>query len=328
MCTVINLRLLNNPIIFLKVLFSLYVSIIGITFASTDFLSKAFGSYFISAGVGAFFVGIFSGINVIPQSFGVKRHNKFVLLVCFLVDLLMMCILINTGMNCLTLTTLEFSPTMEADCVRINPAYTTPDECRTYFRADKTAGIRLAWASFYTLQGNPIYYQYLSSIQDLNLCCGFGPPLNCINDTRSFPADRPLGHVAAQFVKHRTVCGDIQYSDVKYYPQQKNCIDFYDRYSSPPILGGCSYDMGVGACVSENPKVYNVVGCADKMEAWLISQVTMNALFLIGSGAMNGLCMLVVCCMFWKRKDSDTFPDFADEEKVLKIIIKFMCDHS
>lgn len=61
MCTTDNIRLLINPITFLKLILALYVCIVGIQFASTDFIHKAYGVYFISSGVGIFFMGFFSG---------------------------------------------------------------------------------------------------------------------------------------------------------------------------------------------------------------------------------------------------------------------------
>lgn len=61
MCTTDNIRLLIKPITFIKLLFALYVCIVGIQYASTDFIHKAYGIYFLSAGVGIFFMGFFSG---------------------------------------------------------------------------------------------------------------------------------------------------------------------------------------------------------------------------------------------------------------------------
>ena len=78
MCTTDNIKLLINPITFLKLILALYVCIVGIQFASTDFLHKAYGDYFISAGVGIFFMGFFSGfvcVSVVVDSFLVIHSN-------------------------------------------------------------------------------------------------------------------------------------------------------------------------------------------------------------------------------------------------------------
>lgn len=312
MCTVDNIRLLINPFNFVKLMFALYVAIIGINFASTDYISKAYGSYFISAGVGSFFLGFFSGIDVVPLSFAVRRHNKFLLLTIFFVETLLMAVAINTGLTCLASTVSEYSLALEADCLLNKPKFYSSEACLSYFRADKTAGLRLVWSSFFTLApSDPKYYQYLSALQDNNLCCGFGPPLNCINDTRPFPVDRPLGFVDAKYLKRRLTCGD----HVKYYMREAACLQYFDPDSIPQIIGGCEYDMGVGDCVNYDAKDFNAYGCADKLDQWIIDQVAPSALFLLGSSAINMLTMLISCCMLWKRKDSDVFPDFISENK-------------
>ncbi len=225
---------------------------------------------------------------------------------------MLMAVAINTGLTCLASTVSEFSLALQADCLLNAPNFHSKAECLTYFRADKTAGLRLVWSSFFTLAPNdPKYYQYLSTLQDNNLCCGFGPPLSCINDTRPFPVDRPLGFVNAKYLKRRLTCGD----HVNYYMREATCLHYFDPNSIPQIVGGCEYDMGVGDCINYDAKLFNAFGCADKLDQWIIAQVAPSAVFLLGSSAINILAMLISCCMLWKRKDSDVFPDFISENK-------------
>ena len=219
---------------------------------------------------------------------------------------------ITVGIQCFSYTVKLYSEELQADCLLHAPEDHTNDECLSYFRDDRTTGFRLAWASFYSLSGDPAYYQRISTIQDENLCCGFGAPLRCYNDTRGLPPDRPLENLRPIYAKRRVTCGET----VRYYPEQGNCLHFSDPNTFPKIVGGCEYDMAVGICVDDDAAQFNSFGCASFFEDYVAAFVGPQALLLMGSSGMNILSMIVSCCMLWKRKNSDVFPDFIHEKVV------------
>lgn len=219
---------------------------------------------------------------------------------------------ITVGLRCYNYSVKVFSPELQNDCLQNAPEIYSHDECLYYMRHDSTVGMRLAWASFYSLSGDPTYYQYLSVIQEENLCCGFGPPLRCLNDTRKPPPDRPLDNLDSIFTKRRVTCGETS----RYYPQQDNCLHYFDPNTIPQIIGGCEYDMALGNCVDNDAAAFNSFGCANFLEDYVATFVGPPALLIIGSSGMNILSMLISCCLIWKRKDSDVFPDFIHEKTI------------
>ena len=68
---------------------------------------------------------------------------------------------------------------------------TTPaaELCSEYMLSERYARMAMVWRSynFLTLE-NPSFYNRLSGIQIIGKCCGYGPPLGCMNDTRALPS--------------------------------------------------------------------------------------------------------------------------------------------
>ena len=50
-------------------------------------------------------------------------------------------------------------------------------------------------------------------------------------------------------------------------------------------------------------------GCAANVEDLMVSQITGPAFITLGSVIFNLYAMLLSCCMWWKRKAVDVFPD-------------------
>ena len=67
--------------------------------------------------------------------------------------------------------------------------------------------------------------------------------------------------------------------------------------------------MGLGFCI-ENAVTGSTSGCSALMEAYMVSLISPHALMLLGAAAFNAIAMLISCCMFWKRKEPDVFPEF------------------
>jgi hypothetical protein len=311
MCTIDNIKLSVTMINAVKLVMALFVMVIGGLYADGDTIHKSYGIYYLGTGVGIMFLGIFSSCVVCPLAYAVKRHNKFVLVICFFVDTLIMTQVITLGLKCYEPTISPFDSALEADCLRHSPEIYSTEECNLYLFSERIAGFRLGWAGLFSRIKNADYYQTITTFENDNLCCGFGPPLRCVNDSRPFPSDRPMEHVMSYMLHERVVCGEKP----NYYREQSNCLDYFDPNAFPPIVGGCDWDMSGGPCMEDELSGASK-GCADVFEEYVASLVGPYALILTASSGTNLLSMLLACCMYWKRKETDTFPDFVRAELV------------
>jgi len=141
-------------------------------------------------------------------------------------------------------------------------------------------------------------------------CCGFYPPFQCnyVEDKRPFPVNRDITvGIASDLVSQRVTCGPKQ----GFYPEASGgdgtkCSDFYDIVAG--IVGGCNYDHALGYCL-KNPITPDSTGCASNVEDLMVSIITPTSYFVIGSTLLNLYAMLITCCLWWKRKANDVFPD-------------------
>ena len=231
MCTIHNIRLLNYIFSVAKVVMCLYIFGIGVSFSSNVFIHQAFGIAFASMGGGLATLGCMSGLIIPVHLFAVKRHNKFLLVVSFFVDLLVLSLIIVVGMDIKSYTIPLYSKDLQASCT-IRTSDVSIDECTSFFKDDRTSGLRLVWENLYADRNNTESFQVLSTIEGRE-CCGFYAPENCIPNDSSFPPDRPLDGIPGYQKSGRVVCGNMP----TYYPAQRDCYDFYDPAAIPPILG-------------------------------------------------------------------------------------------
>ena len=146
----------------------------------------------------------------------------------------------------------------------------------------RVSGFRLVWASFFTYVNDEDNYQLMTQIEDEGICCGFGPPLRCFNDSRPFPSDRPVDGVRSDLAGQRWRCGLIEF----YYPKQDNCEDYADPNVLPRVLGGCEKDMAAGNCV-EDALADSTKGCSEAIETYVASLVESPAIIFMGTSFMN-----------------------------------------
>lgn len=304
MCTIHNIRLLNLIFSFVKTIFALYVFGVGISFAEDTLIQQAFGAAFATMGAGLAMLGLMSGCIIPVHIYSVKRHNKFLLVVSFIVDTLVLGLIIMLGLDIGTYTVSNFDKGLQLDCARSFPEMYTTEECIPFFRDDRTAGFRLAWEALYNDRNNTLSFQVLTTLEGRE-CCGFFAPSGCIEDEQKFPADRPTDGITDLQLQQRVTCGNRP----TYYISQQDCLHFYDPAAIPPIVGGCNFDMGLGFCVSKDVDE-DSVGCVSAMEDYMVSLIGPHATVLLASTAFNVISMLIACCMFWKRKEYDVFPEF------------------
>ena len=321
MCSLKNIRLAINVVVVIKVLVGFGVVVAGGYFSASIIIQQAYGSFYLGTGIFTLFSGLASMGSAAPLYYAIKRHNRAVIIANFFFDLALFVILISIGYSFYKPTIRTFDLAMENDCLRTYPRTHTEEQCQAYFRSDQYAGFRLVWSNFFSNQGK--YYNTILSVQSGG-CCGFGPPLRCMNDTRPFPSDRPITGVAPQFSSHRLVCGH-HYSNnpsMDWYRAQSTCTEYYNLAVIPAIVGGCSYDLGLGSCLNQGIDAYTQ-GCAAALEDYMTSITYGGALYLMAAASINFLCMFLCMMMFLKRKYDDVFPEYDAEFRVRNKIYQY-----
>ena len=291
--------------------FQLYLIYAGAIFASNRHIHEAWGLQFASYGGIIIFVGLVSQFNVPLLAFGVRRHNRFVLISAFWIDVICLSVLIKYGLEIMSYSTLEYSVEFRDDCMSPKPLINTPEQCAEYFRSDRVAGFRAYWSSYYTDRVEIFSFQQLALIQG-DFCCGFFPPMECVEDPRPYPSNFLIEDLAPEMQTQRVSCGNV----AKYYPDSPGTCTVYDDLTAiPPILGGCNYDLGVSYCLTNEPNEFSK-GCAQATEEVAISLIFSHGLLTAGLTIFNFLSMVWACCMYWKRKEIDVFPSAGDNAGV------------
>lgn len=307
MCTLDNIKLAVVAVVAVRVIMGLLLLIIGGIYGTNPAIVQGYGSVMVEYGAGIAMLGVTALLTTYPMFFAIKRHNRFVLLVVIILDLIILTQQISVGLNCVALTVQEFSTGLQEDCLKHKPAFYSPEECQVYWRSTRTAGFRVVWAAYFTNVNDPVNYQVLSDFEQQNGCCGFGPPMSCQNDTRPFPSQYPIDSLRTSFQKQRVVCGEVS----GYYRSQVNCLDYSDPNSIPPVVGGCQYDMGASTCRKEDVSD-STRGCALAVEVYLADLVGPTSIMTIGSSIITLLNMFVNIVMFLKRKEYDVFPEYIN----------------
>lgn len=137
MCTLETIRLSMSAILTLKVIIAIFILVVGFIFCTTDVIIKAYGEYFIEAGAGIVMIGFTSLGLCYPMHFAIKRHNRFVLLVIFVLETVLLSQVIMVGLNTYTPTVPIFSTELMSDCSRHSPEIYSVEECNYYLYSDR-----------------------------------------------------------------------------------------------------------------------------------------------------------------------------------------------
>jgi len=272
----------------------------------------AFGSAVVASGSIVIILGAAYLISIIPFNFGMKRHNRAVILICLIGDCIMLLTLLSIGTTLYVDSLPKFSTALRTDCSLTSPVSHTPSQCRDYYRADRTAAMRIAWSSYYLDRaGN---HQVVVAMQLNQACCGFSAPFRCLNDTRTYP-DIPFpNQVPPDIRRNRMLCGHHASNNPRhdYYSQRDTCLQYYDQTVSPPIIGGCKYDLGIGNCVNLDIQESSL-GCASYFEDYINNKISTPAILLLASCSISFACILLSTVMFFKRKYEDVFPVYEQD---------------
>lgn len=290
-----------------KLVFMLYVFGAGCYLASSLDLQQAFGVEFISYGVSLIFLAMLSLGTIIPFRYAVNRHNRAILAFVFVMETIVFAEYINIGLTIRNYTIPLFPKSLQLDCLRNSPLSHSVEECTPFYASDRTAGFRLFWAHYFSTRSNKKNNQVLVTIQS-GQCCGFFAPFSCLEDKKSFPKNRNPDGVNSALVKQRVTCSIHD----DYYPQQRDCVNYIDFAAG--LVGGCFYDLGAGYCL-EDPLSPSSLGCASSTEDYCISLILAHALLIMGCSTFNIFYMFLACVMWWKRKESDVFPEFIQKHE-------------
>lgn len=286
----------------------------------------------------------FSMIAIVMQAWATKKHNRFLLLMAFCFDTVCLGIviiivsvtriivisiinyyiiaaLISLGVTLLDFTKSPFEADLKADCLLHKPQRHSIEECMLYLSHPRTTGFRVVWESLYNDRKDTISFQIMTNIQT-DTCCGFFNPMNCTDSIAPFkdpfPTTYYLQHLSPAMASQHTQCGPYP----GFYKEEETCTDFYDAAAVIPIVGGCRTDMGVATCVKllSLEVEADSKGCADEVEVYVGNLLLPTANFIMGTTLFNFISMLYACCLLWKRKETDVFPEFTVDMSAVKDI--------
>lgn len=306
MCRLESILLQVNILFYAKLGIAIYNAIAGLSLASDVHINQAFGLAMRTFGTGMFWMGLFSGLVCLPHRWGTIKHNRFALAFSFFVDLFVLSFQLFIGFSIYRYLAPEFPKDLQADCLLNNPVIYSPAACKAFYFSDRVAGMRLYWQYWHSRKADPIAFQKITILEG-DTCCGFFPPFLCSQtlQTDPFPADRDVAGIPPEYTSQRVICGPYP----NFYERTDECADYYDIVQG--IFGGCNYDLPLGYCIA-NLVQPTSSGCASVVEDFMVSAITGPAYIALGTTIFNLYAMLLACCMWWKRKVVDVFPDDAD----------------
>ncbi len=311
MCRIATIQMITTVLLYIKGFVSMVIFLMGSTFTSDINLHEAFTTEFKGYGGSVMVLGVLSWITVMLQRWATDRHNRFILMLCFFLDSIVLGAQYNMGQTVTSYTYPDFPSDMQLDCLKTFPQLYSQSECKAYFDSDRVAGMRLYWEYYYADRLSRSSFQKITEIEG-DLCCGFFAPLGCVPNANPFPSNRDtsgivqslsVSGVSYALIDQRTLCGPV----TSYYPQTDECLDYSDLNTVPPTVGGCLYDMGLGYCLEKElgPKS---MGCASFVEDTVVASISGTGFALTFLTLFNVFAMLLECCMWWKRKDTDVLP--------------------
>jgi len=308
MCNRSNLKLLFKFLLCAKFISFILLLALGIIFVTDKDLERAYGRRIVDNGG-----GILTIVALIPMSqligiFGSANHNTFLLSTHAVFEMVLFTSQFTIANEIMVTSQPEFDLDTRLNCVRNLPL--EPDDlCESYLKSDRYAGLHLVWAFNYdtAVAGNSDYYSKLDSFQKNGDCCGFGPPLRCEVDMRKPPEDRYLEEVQREFQRNRQVCGNL---DTWYQASGEasyTCSQVVDPNGVPLVVGGCKYEMPLGACKDYDPEP-GTTGCAPAIEETMNLTLYLEGAIILIFCLFPALGVLAACCLCWKRKFTDVIP--------------------
>jgi hypothetical protein len=303
MCRMSSIKMMVMVLAYVKVLFGIILFFVG-TFLSSDInVLEAFSYDFSTYGSVVSFMAFLSIAVVMPHRWSTQKHNRFVIFCSWCIDTIVFSVLVYMGYTITSYTYPLFPKDMQLDCLSNTPVAYEESDCNEYFDSDRVSGMRLYWLYYFsTALEDTVSYQALTSIEQ-EICCGFFAPMQCREQPIPFPIDRPLDGIESSYISSRVSCGPVE----NFYPLTSVCSTFADITLG--IVGGCNYDYGIGYCLDREIKEESL-GCASDVEDITVGLITFPGGIVTVLAFLNLYAMLLQCCVWWKRKESDVFPKY------------------
>ena len=312
MCRMSSIKMMVMVLAYVKSICGVVLLFVG-SYLSTDInVLEAFGTHFVTIGSTVVFLALVSIIAVLLQRWSTQKHNRFITVVVFALDSIVFSTQVYLGYTVMGYTYPEFPKDLQQDCLTTRPVIYEPEACNAYFDSDRVAGMRLYWMYYFThALDDTAAYQRLTSLEG-DICCGFFAPMQCRNQTSTYPENRITTGIHPKYLTERVTCGPVKL----FYPETSVCSTYADI--SLGIIGGCNYDHGIGYCLDVEVDSESL-GCASFVEDFMANAIAFSGLILMGLTFFNVFSMFLACCVWWKRKESDVFPkfevDMGDDEK-------------
>jgi len=329
MCLNHNLQLYLRCLHLFKLLFALYMLVYGIVLSADVSVRQAFGSDMLGIGLIVSFLGVFKPCNIAMGHYGsAQRQNKCALLLVIVFDGVAGVVQFAIGLILVTRGTPLVELGVRKACAHaVLEAGTNEGRCDSYWREDRTAGMRLAWMSAYyraVREKDNAVAKTLEQIEDFAQCCGFGPPVACdrVQNSAKFPAlyeqTESLGN---DMTKRRFTCSslfdcgtssaaadDDDGATLCWYPAEEGtCEHFADGDIGGANALGCRYDWGVGGCLDDDV-ADDAKGCAWYFEETMNDKIRGHGIAFLVCILLEVFTIFSACCLCWKRKSTDVLP--------------------
>eukprot|EP00639_Heterosigma_akashiwo_P038168 CAMPEP_0194712414 /NCGR_PEP_ID=MMETSP0296-20130528/4503_1 /TAXON_ID=39354 /ORGANISM="Heterosigma akashiwo, Strain CCMP2393" /LENGTH=312 /DNA_ID=CAMNT_0039610791 /DNA_START=153 /DNA_END=1087 /DNA_ORIENTATION=+ len=266
----------------------------------------------IGLGSGLAILAIIELCNTPTGWFGSRHHNKFILTTYFCVDAVVLPLQLLLAALLLVQAFPKYSYDFQNACMTYNGAGTDYAACSAYYLDDRTAGWRLVWLSYYqraqAAATKGTYFKRIVTLQSTGLCCGFGRPMHCEEDTRSFPSELVSGNVWDAYTAQRVLCGPSE----SYYPNTSYCEHYVNPAAANLEVAGCYYDYTLGDCTTADVED-GARGCAATLEEYVSGWVRVQAAIVLGLTVFQATAMCMACCMCWKKREDDVLPGYMQE---------------
>ena len=180
MCSIGLIRTFSKLIVLMRACTSLFFFGEGVALMGNLGLAHGYGSGIPAIGFMMLLFGILSFLITFPWSYAVRRHNRFLLIVCCGVDIGISVVMFSLAGGLKGFGTPLFDKSLQTDCLKNQPVKYTPAQCTAYFTSPQTAGYRMYWAGYFSDQTAENVALVSVSIEEPGACCGFFAPGNAI----------------------------------------------------------------------------------------------------------------------------------------------------
>lgn len=235
--------------------------------------------------------------------FGTKRHNKFALTVALCTLLLGVSVTLIISVTLFVAVTPTYSKGFANECMQ-RPSVDGPPistRCMGYFTDLGNIRLFRLWLTLYTgSTTDKAKRAMLLHFEDDNFCCGWGPPLQCMNT---------LGGNFSDYAP------ELLLSDRPVLEALNRCSRHLGWYQRNTDMCRIVDDNGFAGCpyMFSNSKTCEQLttlrpGCAGFFQEAYMSKFRTYGLVAVGAAFIQIMTMVMSCCYCFKRKYTDVLP--------------------